>query len=390
MSWEDRLYQGFSCPQENFSNDFLEIITVTYAQELCRRFLARFGADLQRRSSGLLAFFEAWLEHEKATFDTVWNLAFGEVKQALISGSQNDYVRTAAALALQLQYSSNNQLTNEWSLQLTTPTRLKWGRWLLPTADWLTVSSKSRQVTIRLRYQGEEKQVTFRRDNEGWNGEDAEQLPQINTGQRRIDVLHLNALNYSTFDDIICNLAQNPTPDEVPDRCQAAIMLLRDHADIYLPWVECVVRYIIPLQSKNDFVFSGSYADRPGVVTISFPAPLAALAEMLVHEATHQYFHLLSCVGDVDDGSDSTLYYSPIKQRGRPIRAILLAYHAFANVLLFYRLCQEKGLSDDGYCYQQEKNLLPQLKQLEDSLHTTRALTPLGLALWKPLAERVH
>src|SRR6266852_5178334 len=110
---------------------------------------------------------------------------------------------------------------------------------------------------------------------------------------------------------------------------------------------------------------------------------------MLVHEATHLYFHLLCSVGNVDDSSDSTLYYSPIKRQGRPIRAILLAYHAFANVVLFYRLCQEKGLSDDGYCRQQENDLLPQLKQLEASLHTTRALTPLGLALWEPLAERV-
>ncbi|GHO82599.1 aKG-HExxH-type peptide beta-hydroxylase [Dictyobacter formicarum] len=312
MSWEDRLYRVFSCPQENFSNDFLEIITVTYAQELCRHFLARFGEDLQRRSNGLLAFLETWLEHEKATFDTVWNLAFGEVKQVLLPGSQNDHVRTAAALALQLQY-SNNQLTNEWSIQLTAPTRLKWGRWLLPTADWLTVSSEGRQVTIRLRYQGKERQVAFRQGDEGWKGENIEQMPQINAGQRRIDVLHLNALNYSAFDDIIHSFAQDLTPDEVSARCQATIMLLHDYADIYLPWVERVVRYIIPLQSENDFVFSSSYADRPGVVTISFPARLAALAEMLVHEATHQYFHLLSSVGNVDDGSDATLYYSPYK-----------------------------------------------------------------------------
>ena len=111
---------------------------------------------------------------------------------------------------------------------------------------------------------------------------------------------------------------------------------------------------------------------------------------MLVHECSHQYYHLLTRLGPVDDGSDTTLAYSPVKNTGRPISMILLAYHAFANVELFYRHCQAAGLEDEGYCANNQEGLKPQLEQLEQALSATDALTELGQALWEPLAERIH
>jgi HEXXH motif-containing protein len=109
---------------------------------------------------------------------------------------------------------------------------------------------------------------------------------------------------------------------------------------------------------------------------------------MLIHEATHQYFHLLARYGALDDGTGE-MYFSPIKGTERPVNMILLAYHAFGNVLLFYRLCRRKRLKDAGYCRKNELQLLPQLRKLEEALVHTNALTPLGEALWRPLAVRL-
>jgi len=67
----------------------------------------------------------------------------------------------------------------------------------------------------------------------------------------------------------------------------------------------------------------------------------------------------------------------------------LLAYHAFANVLLFYRECRSHGVGDPEFCELQEREYQRCLEALQRPLHTTRALTPLGRALFEPLAARL-
>lgn len=379
------MYRGFACPQEQFHDNFLEIVAVGYARAICQAFLERFGEDLNRRGSGVTSLIAAWLEHD-TVFNHVWNLAFGEVKRSLMLRDQSDHVRAAAALALQLQYCG---YLGTWECQLPSPTRLRWGHWLLPSADWISVTDDEQEIFARLRYKGLEKRTTFRWSEGKWKVEGAEELPQVDTERRYITLLLPSALEDSAFDGVRPDVARNLAPLELQAACDAALQVLSNYAPIYLPWVERVIRGIVPLRTENDLFKSGSNDYRPGVIGLSFPSPALVLAELLVHESAHQYFYLLSRVGSVDDGSDPTLYYSPIKQTGRPIQYILLAYHAFANVLLFYRLCREGGIADSEYCRRKEERLFPQLKQLETSLRTTQALTPLGLALWKPLAEQM-
>jgi HEXXH motif-containing protein len=71
----------------------------------------------------------------------------------------------------------------------------------------------------------------------------------------------------------------------------------------------------------------------------------------------------------------------------------LIAYHAFGNVLLFYRMARARALpaDQDGLdIAKRMKQLEQQLETLEKALQTTTALTPLGRALWEPLYERIH
>jgi HEXXH motif-containing protein len=173
-------------------------------------------------------------------------------------------------------------------------------------------------------------------------------------------------------------------------QCDGAVAILRLYAPVYMRWVRGVVRSIVPLDAKLSGIIAGSAFAKPGVVQVAFPVGTVLLAETLVHEASHHYLHIVRRLGPFHDGSDQTLYYSPIRKQGRPIDMILVAYHAMVNVLFFYRLCRASGLSDGGYIKRHEAKLVPQIAQLEAPLRRTRALTPLGKALWEPLAERLR
>ncbi len=74
---------------------------------------------------------------------------------------------------------------------------------------------------------------------------------------------------------------------------------------------------------------------------------------------------------------------------GRPIGAILLAFHAFANVVLFYQSCLESGLKDEGYCEANMDRHLPELELMANHLRATTSLTEAGQLLRRPLAGRV-
>jgi HEXXH motif-containing protein len=106
---------------------------------------------------------------------------------------------------------------------------------------------------------------------------------------------------------------------------------------------------------------------------------------------SHQYYYVATRLGPVDDGSDPTLYYSPIKRTGRPIANILLAYHAFGNVVLLMRDLRLNGYADEtGYISANESALGAQLQELEAGLMSTTALTSVGRSLYDPLTARLH
>ena len=170
-----------------------------------------------------------------------------------------------------------------------------------------------------------------------------------------------------------------------------ALDVLDRFAPDYSLWVLRLLREIVPLESASDCMRSGSSVAEPGSCHMSFRNGPVALAEMLVHETTHQYYYLITRFGPVDDGTDQQLYYSPAKQCGRPIAYILIAYHAFANVLLFSRQCLAAGHKDeDGHLHRNVDTLTGWTETLDEALQKTNALTGCGLALWLPLARELQ
>ncbi len=172
---------------------------------------------------------------------------------------------------------------------------------------------------------------------------------------------------------------------------QDAFSLLTESAPHYAHWSQNLLRTIIPLDAPKGYQISASHWHRRGEVLMSWRISPHQLAEMMVHEASHQHFFMAGMLSAYDDGSDKTLYYSPVVKTKRPITKILLAYHAFANVILFFRHCRSHLDNKDRHWLDTESNkVMTELEQLEQPLRQSKSLTQLGQRLWQPLAQQIH
>ncbi len=381
---QDR-FLGFSCPQVGIDEAFLELVATMHAHQIISLFLDRYAAELKKRGDGLIGLLENWLQGE-TDFETVWDPVFGDAYRAVQVADAYKAQNVAAAVALRL---SACGMVGEWDLMLQTlPARLRWDRWLLPAADSIAVRSNGKAVCISTRLGSSQQEINFTRTSDGWEAYDIDRLVTFGTQRNRIIFLRPEALTMAQFQDLPTPVAESIERGIVA-ACEEAVALLRNHASTYLRWVERILRYIILLRHGKEHV-SGSAEGGWGLIHTSACCHSLLFAETLVHEASHQYLYLLCRLGRVDDGTDANLYYSPIVQAHRPLNRIVLAYHAFANVLLLYRLFRTSGLEDDGYLARNEASLVPQLNQLESALRKNSALTPIGLALCDPLIERIH
>jgi HEXXH motif-containing protein len=139
--------------------------------------------------------------------------------------------------------------------------------------------------------------------------------------------------------------------------------LLVNHASEYVAYVEECVRGII-----------------------SFPALSVRVAEGLIHESSHPLFHFALLDTLFANGQDQRLYYSPYRRADRPIDRILLAFHAFANVALFYRRLRTVPEFKDLAAAEIESHrelLAPMATVLEQS----DGLTPDGRAFFEAIQE---
>lgn len=364
-----------------------QLLVVEHARETLRRFLLRFETELSNATIGLQDYLKSWVV-EESDFDTTWDISFGDCARDIgTEGQAVEPVRVAVAVGLHLALAGHN---GSWKTRLSTGTRLLARRCILPPCEELTVTATDHRVDILLTGPKGIENVRFDHGIPQGHHVNIDGLASVSLGRNRITLLSRAALQSAGFDE------ERPRSLEVVGRdvaadLTAALDVLRHHAPAYVPWVRDVLRYVLPVKRINpELLESGSSNRRPGVEVMSFPVGPAPCAELLVHESSHQYLYLVERMGPVDDGTDPTLYYSPIKQCGRPIRAILLAFHAFANVVLFYRMCRATGLEDGGYCDMQEERLVPQLEELMTPLRTSRAITPSGRGLWLPLAEAIN
>lgn len=377
-------YSGFASPYHGGTYDFFQLLAAEYSRTLCQALLARFREPLEQSASGLLPILGAWVD-EPPRFDEVFHPSFGLVRQALDEDDPVVSVGAAAALALQLHASG---VEGAWSAMLQQPMALLWGSCRLPEGERIEVDAGACRVTVTVHTGRNVQQVRMLSIGSSWEASHSGRLADFHLAGGRISILRppgLEGRRLLRAGDAEVSDANTAHLERIS---QAAADLLDRAVPEYAQWVARAVWGVVPARTPEGELISGSVSACPWLVKVCYPAAPEALAELLVHEASHQYFYLLSQLGSVDDGSDSTLYYSPLKDTGRPIGMILLAYHACANMLLLHRAIGSTG-HDTDFTRHREAVLVEQVAVLDHQLRTTTSLTGIGQALWQPLSAKL-
>jgi HEXXH motif-containing protein len=378
----ERAYRGFASPLEPLNEAFLDAVTVEHARQITRRFLRRFSSRIKKQSDGLVPALERWLSRE-AGFEDVWDLAFGRLRAALEENAPPDVLRRTAEAALRL---AERGCPGEWEARFRRAIRLRIGRFLLPVADRLRVRADGSRLELLLSHNGRAKTLVFPQPVLRETAVDGvETLALVTAEGTDLAVLRRDALEAREFSVDLRRVDRRP--DSIVGPLDAALRLIGKHSPAYLTWIQRISRQVLPLADDPTMMTSSSAAWRPGVLYSANRPDTAALAEMLVHEGSHQYMYILRQLGPLDDGSDQALYHSPVRGTLRPLGAMVVAYHAVANVTLFCRACPSGSRLRPR---QTERSFAAALRPYEDVLRANPALTPIGRALWRPLYERLH
>jgi HEXXH motif-containing protein len=216
-----------------------------------------------------------------------------------------------------------------------------------------------------------------------------ERMPQIAFNPWKLTIVPRHALEMKLPEHVLREALGSIKPSAIENFTQA-LLILSQYVPAYIPWIGRTLTHAFLLDPKEGFVESGSVEYYLGFAHFSAYANPAGIAELLIHEASHQYFNILCLLGPFDDGTDKELYHSTAVRRPRPLDRIGVAYHAFANVLIYYRECLAGGIDDDGWCERHLERWTTDLRILEKPLRQNPALTNVGRSLCEPLIERLR
>jgi HEXXH motif-containing protein len=380
---------GYSHPYGPLDVAFLESTSVKMARHITGSFLSRYSGMLAARgSSDLAGVLEGWLS-QSTVHETIWDDAFGQAR-ACLTGPLGDRLVLEAAAGLGSRLCATG-VSARFGVTLERASRLTFASWLLPAAAKLQFESDGNEVSIELSGGGTDAALRLRRDGARWElaSGDATAIVEVERGGGRVQLLQRDALFPLAMGDLEPMIAEVVSAD-VSSSIEEAFGILRDHAPRYADWVSRQARRIVPLASPPGLMMSSSSIYRPGTITMSHNAHPLGMAEILVHENTHEYLHLASSCGPVDDGSDTKLYFSPIRGVDRPISAILVAYHAVGNIALFYRECRRTNAPGKEYLDVSEPEAIAWLAELDGPLARTSSLTEVGRALYEPLRDQLR
>jgi HEXXH motif-containing protein len=382
------LLDGFSLPRPEFVgglDGLVPLIVREYAAGITGAFVGR-GVDvLEAQSDGLIEYLAGWsAEPTGWPADRLgWDYAFGDAYRTMHNVG-GDPAGVCAAIAMHL---GARGCPGRWSANLPVPRRLRWDDLLLLAAS--TVSVESDGATARVDYRGDEVTgaLSLTRVDGRWHADappGAEVLPRIDRHGVAFTVLTRDALAMRDYEDLLERARPTVDPRMVAV-FEQAVDIIAAYAPQYLRWIARTVHQMFLIAPKPGRVESGSVEHYLGLVHLSeHPEPLP-VAELLAHEATHQYMNVAAKLEPLDDGSDSTMYWSPAVQTERPVSKIVAAFHAFGNVLLFYRWCREAGVAERAECDRQEALLGSWMEFLAPPVRDNPALTRTGNALCRPL-----
>jgi HEXXH motif-containing protein len=203
-------------------------------------------------------------------------------------------------------------------------------------------------------------------------------------GQPAIRVV--NADWHTAFQDELSQPAAVLTPEAVA-QFEEALELMGRGMPEYRAWVLCLLKEITPIRRpEKNMIASGSSPHRFGGIDLCVPATPTETAEMMIHECTHQYFHMASWLGSFVT-AEARPHYSPLKKCERPLDRILIGYHAFGNALIAFEKFREMGLQKETA--NRRNTIAAYMDQLRVPIENEVGLSELGLAFSRPLRARL-
>ncbi|WP_299547720.1 HEXXH motif-containing putative peptide modification protein [uncultured Tateyamaria sp.] len=152
----------------------------------------------------------------------------------------------------------------------------------------------------------------------------------------------------------------------------------------YEIWVRRLLSTLILTERLENRTCSGSWSDTSGTVYMSQPNSLLEVGEVLIHECAHQHFHLACRVFPMKTDTENGRYFSPPVGRERPLDMILIAYHAFANVLTYYECAFDMSLGDQ-LSHNRYRSFSQEVAVLESYLDNNKGLSELGRTIFSTL-----
>lgn len=365
-----RLLAGYSTPAVPFDSAVHREIIVTHGKQVFRELLAKHAADLPKSLASAIGDLVDAIDAPSF----YWDWTFGLVLQCL-TGDMDDVEYAAAAAAYRA--ASRFGLSTAWKASFRTPKMLRFEDRAVHEVVGIEAVAGEGGPSLRLQH-----------ETGGWSESNGgSPLPAIPVdAERKLVLLD----RHSAPECVVSHeFTSNPAlaekiREEWLEQFRSAFDILERHAPEFALWVSRLAKDIVVMTAQEGRIMSASASDAPGVLSISASGPLA-IVEMLVHESSHQYLHVVNRLGDLDTGENQELYYSPAKERPRPLPRIALAFHAFANVLVAFRKIRDSDPSVFEGAANRYHKLNEDVSVMAKILRENEGLSPLGQALVEPL-----
>ncbi len=360
---EEESLRGFARADLPFDEVWLETLLTQRRRRLSTLFWKCFASTLPTCFEAIL------LDANRTT----WSIAMGQVRRAMLLPHDDHRGRCARRAAIGLALSDiEHGCATSFSVVLDEPHAFLFAGHVLPPARQIACESDGTFTELRL-------------DGEPWRASSRSAQPRITTPRRDVPILASLPFGHP-FPEPLAPAKPN---EEIRAHFESAFAILGEAdrgypAPIFVPWVARATRALVPVLTPPDQTISSSFEDLPGVIALSHASDAMHLADCLVHEASHQHVQFLQQLGPMDDGSDDTLYWSPARRENRPLEKIVLAYHAFVNILRFWEACRDRGIGDEETCSRMIAHKRHYCEELRKPLETERALaalTRIGRAL---------
>lgn len=363
---------SFSCPQHDAEGRraLVREILTSQARELTQGLLRRFGDTIRSRSEGLYEVLEQLVRR-----DFTLGEALGyPLPQHRGGWSEPDFDPLWPAVRAALHLQALGEPVSFRAL-LEQPRRLTQGIHISPPT--IRVQARGGAVAVEPAEGGNPLMM------EAWDTMSA--LPGVGIGVPIVDAAALPAFPFGN--DVGWTEQSNAA---VVANLREAFAVLQEYAPAYLPWVRDTLRYVVPVAPPApDVRRSYSVKGLHGVVFMSFPASPIKTAETLVHECAHQHYHLAEEWFRLQNGRDERSYYSVYVRKERPIDRVLIAFHAFANVVLLHRDCVARNAPFADVCARIVAENEPHLAEFKTFLEGSNGLTKAGRAMWEPVMARM-